>query len=165
MKLSDKGAAFIAGFEGFVPHPYVDPGSGGEPITIGYGTTIYPDGRKVTMQDQPVTKVQAMGYLKYHVDSLISGWLTANLPNLSQHQFDAIASFIYNLGLGNFKTSTLLKDIKKQAECSVITKDLSMWTKAAGKVLPGLVRRRVAEGVLYCTGSYGAIGSSHLGYS
>lgn len=157
MTLSNSGAALIAEFEGFSAKPYKDPASGGEPITIGYGSTYYPSGKKVTMQDQPVTKEQALSYLKDHVDHKISGWLTANVPGISQAQFDALCSFIYNLGLGNFQQSSLLRDIKAGKDCTTITADFMKWNRASGKVMDGLTKRRQKEALLYCTGSYGSI--------
>lgn len=157
MIVSDKGVAFICSFEGFSAHPYKDPASGDEPITIGFGITVYPNDTKVTLHDPPVTKEQAMSFVKDHITHHISPWLDADIPHLIQQQYDSLCSFIYNVGLGNFQSSTLLKDIRKGSDCTVITKDMGMWVRAAGKVLPGLTKRRAAESLLYCTGSYGSL--------
>ena len=144
----------IAQFEGFESKPYPDPGTGGKPYTIGYGTTVYPDGKAVTMQDPPITKEKALECLRDHVNRFIAPELNQRLPDLQQHQFDALCSFIYNLGMGNFKASSLLLDIKRRADNDVITADFNKWVKAAGKVMAGLVKRRAAEARVYCDGLY-----------
>ncbi len=157
MTISDAGVAFICSFEGFSAAPYPDPGTKGAPYTIGYGTTVYPSGVHVTIADVHITKQQGMEYIRHHITTHIAPWLDTNLPTLIQAEYDSVSSFIYNCGLGNFQSSTLLKDIRKNAPCETITKDLMMWNKAAGKVLLGLTRRRNAEATLFCTGSYGSI--------
>lgn len=156
MTISSKGIDFICSFEGFSSKPYPDPASGGKPYTIGYGTTIYPNGKKVTMADPRVTKAQSKVFLEDHINKKIADWLNTNLPNLEQSQFDALCSFIYNLGLANLKTSSLLKAIKAGADNDTITADFNKWVKAAGKVMPGLVKRRAAEARLFCSGVYPA---------
>lgn len=151
MTLSQAGAAFIALFEGFSAKPYLD--SVNVP-TIGYGTTVYPDGRKVTLKDAPVTKEQALAYLLDHVSKLVSPWINQNIPSLAQHEFDAVASLAYNVGTGRLKDSTLRMRILSNAHCEQIQLAFQMWNKAGGKVLAGLSKRRVAEGLLFCTGKY-----------
>lgn len=154
MTISDQGVQFICKFEGFRANAYPDPATKAEPYTIGYGTTVYPNGTKVTLNDPPVTTAQAAGFLKDHVSKMCEGWLNQNLPNLEQNEFDALCSFIYNLGLANFQSSSLLKDIKAGAADAVITADFNKWVKAAGNVMPGLVKRRAAEANLYCNNVY-----------
>ncbi len=154
MTISDKGLKLICSFEGFSAKPYPDPGTGAKPYTIGYGTTVYPNKVAVTMQDAPVTKELAMTYVRDHIEKQMASWLTTNLPNLTQNQYDSVCSFIYNIGLGNFKTSSLLADIKKGATNDIITADFNKWTKGGGKVLQGLVKRRAVEAALYCNGTY-----------
>lgn len=68
---------------------------------------------------------------------------------LTQNQFDACISFIYNLGWGAFLGSTLCKKIKANPNDVTIPVEFQKWTKAGGKILPGLVRRRKAEADLY----------------
>jgi len=67
---------------------------------------------------------------------------------LNQNQFDALVSFVFNVGSGNFKSSTLLKKLNK-GEYGEVSKELKRWDKANGVVLPGLTRRRKAEGDLF----------------
>ncbi len=69
--------------------------------------------------------------------------------NLSQNQFDALVSFVYNIGISSFIKSTLLADIKKKAAEEKIRKDFSQWVYSDGKKLPGLVFRRQAEADLF----------------
>lgn len=69
--------------------------------------------------------------------------------NLSQNQFDALVSFVYNIGISSFMKSTLLSDIKKKAAEEKIRKDFLQWVYADGKKLPGLVFRRQAEADLF----------------
>jgi lysozyme len=93
MQISQNGIDFIAAHEGFIPHPYNDPASGGEPITIGYGTTHYPDGTKVTLQDAPISQDMAKSYLGDYISQNIYPVLNALPLPLNQNQFDALCSF------------------------------------------------------------------------
>ncbi len=106
MKTSDKGLALIKSFEGFSARPYLCPA--GVP-TIGYGATYYPDGRRVTMQDKPVTEADATAMLRSMLASYEAGVSRYVLVPLTQGQFDALVSFAYNLGLSALKSSTLLR--------------------------------------------------------
>lgn len=70
-------------------------------------------------------------------------------PNVNQNQFDALVSFVFNIGTGNFLKSTLLKCVKANPQNINIRYEFSRWNKANGTVLAGLVRRRKAEADLY----------------
>lgn len=100
---------FIEKEESCVLHPYLD--QAGIP-TIGIGSTMYPDGRRVTMKDANITHEQARQFLKWEVDNK-SKSVKAFLRNVTvtQNQFDALVSFAYNVGIGALQTSTLLKTI------------------------------------------------------
>ena len=63
----------------------------------------------------------------------------------TQGQFDALVDFAYNLGLGNLKSSTLLRKIKEGAPVAEIQAEFRRWVYAKGKKLKGLVRRREWE--------------------
>jgi lysozyme len=67
---------------------------------------------------------------------------------LSQNQFDALVSWVYNLGGGNLKASTLLK-VLNSGDFNGVPAQLMRWNKAGGKVLEGLTRRRQAEADLF----------------
>lgn len=149
MKITKTGAAGIAlikQFEGFVGKPYLCPAN---VPTIGYGATFYPGGKKVTMQDPPITEsvghdllINMLGRFEKAVDSSCR-------DDLTQNQFDALVSFTYNLGEGNLKSSTLLKKVNANPNDPTIRDEFMKWVKAGGKVLPGLVKRREAEANLY----------------
>jgi lysozyme len=67
---------------------------------------------------------------------------------LTQNQFDALVSFVFNLGVGNFRTSTLLKKLNA-GDNDGAAQEFGRWIHAGGKALPGLVRRREAERALF----------------
>lgn len=71
-----------------------------------------------------------------------------------QQEFDALVSFVFNLGSNSFRNSTLLKKIVADAPPEEITFQFNRWVYAAGRVVKGLQRRRAAEARLYTTGQY-----------
>lgn len=73
---------------------------------------------------------------------------------LNQNQFDALVSFTFNLGIGNLRSSTLLKLIRNNPNNFLTAYELPKWRRANGKILPGLVRRRQSEASLYFTGNF-----------
>jgi len=132
-------------FEGFSSKPYLCPA--GVP-TIGYGTTFYPDGRKVTMQDSPVTEEYAEMCLEHELSRCLAAVIRL-CPNLTNESIiNALVDFTYNLGTGRLQTSTLRRKIN--AEDWIGSKEeLMRWIRASGKILKGLVLRRKAECLLY----------------
>lgn len=145
MVVSKQGLDFIAKHEGIVLKPYLDPV--GIP-TIGIGNTFYLDGTKVTMQDKPLTKEEALNLLSLTVGKFAQQVCEVTRP-LNQNQFDAVVSFVYNVGFTAYKNSTLLKRIQVNTCDPDIAYQFSRWNKAGGKVLGGLVRRRKEEAELY----------------
>ena len=145
MKTSDKGLSLIQQFEGFRAKPYKCPA--GVP-TIGYGATYYPDGRRVTMQDRPVSESDASAMLRAMLASYEAGIARYVLVPVTQGQFDALVSFAYNLGLSALKGSTLLRLVNARDYAGAAAQFLR-WNRAGGKVLPGLTRRREAERKLF----------------
>ncbi len=148
MKINEATINLIKTFEGLELNAYPDPGSGGDPWTIGFGTTIYPDGRKVKKGDT-VTKEQASEYLMYDILKFSKKILPLLMQNLNDNQFGALVSFSYNVGIQNLRISTLLKKVNLNPQDISIRKEFEKWVKASGKVLPGLVRRRAEEAKLY----------------
>lgn len=67
---------------------------------------------------------------------------------LSQHQFDSLCAWVYNLGPANLKSSTMLK-VLNQCKYEEVPYQMKRWNKAGGEVLEGLVRRREAEALLF----------------
>ena len=146
MKTSEKGLALIKEFEGFQSKPYKCPA--GVP-TIGYGSTFYLNGSKVKLTDRAITEKEATDLL---VKSLVKYEHTVNVTvkvPLDQNEFDALVSFVYNLGAGNFISSTLLKLINSEAPPAEIAQQFIKWNKCNGEPLAGLTRRREAERDLY----------------
>lgn len=147
MKPSPLCYDLIKSFEGLVLHAYPDPGSGNEPWTIGYGTTIYPDGNKVKKGDT-ATKEQAEAWLRFDVDRFAAK-VYACTGDLQPRQFDALVSFAYNVGIGNLEKSTLLRKVKANPNDPSIAAEFLKWNKAAGKVMAGLTKRRAKEAEVY----------------
>lgn len=71
--------------------------------------------------------------------------------NINANQFSALTSFVFNVGCGNFKSSTLLKRLN-EGKIQAASEEILRWNRGGGSVLPGLVRRRQAEKDLFCTG-------------
>lgn len=111
--------------------------------TIGWGTTG-PGIQEGLVISQHTADVM----LKAHIQDIALDLTDLVGNGLKQHQFDALVSFVYNIGLGAFKKSTLLKLVKaaKMAEAAL---EFEKWVKAAGKTLPGLIKRRKAEKALF----------------
>ena len=139
MKTSPKGIALIKEFEGLRLKAYKCPGG---VWTIGYGHTV---GVKPGMT---ITEEQAEQFLK---EDLIVFEKAVNNQNLSinQNQFDALVPLIYNIGIGNFQKSTLLRKARINANDNSTMDEFLRWVYSKGRVLPGLQRRRLAEVKLY----------------
>lgn len=147
MRISKTGLALIMEFEGLRLKPYLCSGS---VATIGYGTTIYPDGKKVTLKDGAITKEMAIEYLMNDVKKFEYGVMKLiGNTKLTQNQFDALVCFAYNVGLGGLEKSTLLKLVKALPHSEAIYTQFLRWNKAGGQVINGLTRRRKAEADLY----------------
>ena len=147
MKTGKKGLSLIKEFEGFYSNPYLDPI--GIP-TIGYGVIKYPNGKRVTMQDKPISKEYATELLSQLLSETYEKEVKKHIKvALNQNQFDALVSFTYNLGGTNLGKSTLAKKINANPCDPSIRDEFIKWNRAGGKVLAGLTRRRVAEAELY----------------
>lgn len=145
-KLSQKGLELIKSFEGLSLKPYV---CAGGINTIGYGNTYYTNGKKVTLQDKPITKEQAEELIKHSLSTYEKAVDSFCRDDISQSQFDALVSFAYNVGTGNLQKSTLIKKVNANPQDPTIKDEFLKWNKANGKVLAGLTRRRQAEATLY----------------
>lgn len=139
-------AALCRQFEGYRAKPYLCPA--GVP-TIGYGSTYYADGRKVTLEDAPMSEPDARALLMYELQHTYLPGTLRQCPNLitDERKCNAIVDFCYNLGIGRLQTSTLKRKINA-GDWEGAREQLMLWTKGGGKVLPGLVRRREAEKAL-----------------
>lgn len=139
-------------FEGFRSRPYLCPA--GVP-TIGYGSTYYADGRKVTLQDPPISEPDARALL---LEELLHNYapgvlrqcpvlLTLAMNANDWGKLNAIVDFAYNLGVGRLQASTLKRKINAQ-DWEGAKEQLMLWVRGGGRILPGLVARRKAEMLL-----------------
>lgn len=141
-RLDQKGIDFLINEEGIVYHPYLD--SVGIP-TIGIGMTYYPTtGKKVTMKDKPLTKQQAMDMFKLMVIPYETAVWSVTRDDINQNQFNAMVSLCYNIGVGGFKGSTVVKRVNKNPNDPSIAQAFEMWRKPLV-----LLKRRKREHKLY----------------
>ena len=135
----------IKKYEGFSSKPYMCPA--GVP-TIGYGSTFYLNGNKVTMKDSPISEEVALSILFSVVEDFSKKVEKLLKVPVNQNQFDALVDFSYNLGIGNLQKSTLLKLINNKDFVGA-SKQFKKWNKSNGKVLNGLTNRRKEEEELF----------------
>jgi lysozyme len=140
MKTSQSGINLIKGFEGKRLSAYDD---GVGVWTIGYGTIKYPNGVGVKKGDT-CTEAQAEAYLKNDLIKFESAINKLVKVPLNQNQFDALASFTYNLGETNLTNSTLLRKLNAN-DYTGASNEFLKWNRAGGNVMKGLTRRRQAE--------------------
>lgn len=138
--LSKHGAQFIASFEGFRADAYWDPW--GQVWTIGYGHTAG------VRPGEKVTTTQALKLLEQDAASAATAIRDLVHVRLNQNQFDALVSFVFNLGAGALAESTLLK-LLNRGNYRGAARQFHLWDHAGGQVLPGLLRRREAEAHLF----------------
>ena len=146
MKLNEGGYKLIADFEGLRLSPYL---CSAKVPTIGYGSTFYPSGIKVTMNDKPITQATALWMLKHTADKFAVEVDKLVRPTLTQNQFNALVSFAFNVGTSALGRSTLLRKVNLNPNDPTITAEFAKWNKAGGVVNRGLSRRRAAEAKLY----------------
>jgi lysozyme len=146
MKLSNSGYLLITEFEGFSAKPYL---CSAKIPTIGYGNTYYPDGKRVTMLDKEITRIQAFEMFKFIADKFASTVSKLVKTPLNQNQFNALVSLAYNIGTGNFASSTLLKKVNINHNDRSIELEFKKWNKVNKKEVAGLTRRRLYESKVY----------------
>lgn len=141
MKISKKGIEFIIKEEGEILTAYICP-AGVWTIGVGHtGADVKPE--------MKITKEQSRELLKSDLVRFESSVNRNVKVNLTQNKFDALVSFAFNVGTGNFETSTLLKKINTSAPIEEIEEQFRRWIHAGKKVLPGLKARREREIKLY----------------
>jgi len=154
---SAKGIELIHSFEGYAfaladgsVRAYPDPATGGKPWTIGWGSTSDENGRPIepgtiwTRERADARFRQHLGEFEAQVSKALGSSAT------TQGQFDAMVSLAYNVGVGNFSSSTLLRK-HKAGDYAGAKAEFARWNRAGGKVMAGLTRRRAAEAALYAT--------------
>lgn len=153
LKLSDEGLKFIARFEGFEPKLYDDVAKN---CTIGYGHLVHMgpiNGKESEEFKGGITEERGQELLREDAESAIQVISQKVKVTLTQTQFDALVSFVYNVGAGAFESSTLLKELNA-GHVDKIADEIKKWSKAAGKVVKGLQVRREAEAKLFTEGTY-----------
>lgn len=143
----------IAEFEGFSDRPYYATAEEKLKgiVTIGYGNTFYPDGSKVKITDNQISRQKALEILEFTVNKFRVQVKKYLKKEVTKNQEDALVSLAYNIGIGNFSKSTLLKLVNINPNDANIAKEFLKWNKQAGKELKGLTNRRIKESALYFT--------------
>ncbi|QHJ80202.1 MAG: endolysin/autolysin [Bacteriophage sp.] len=158
MKTSPKGTALLHSFEDLRLRAYPDPQSGGEPWSIGWGNTQYADGRKVRPGDV-ITKQRADDEFAFDLIEFEAMVDKAVTVPLTQGQFDALVSIVYNVGPGNRYKSGILR-LKSGAPSTLLKKlnagdyrgaadQFDLWISKGTPAERGLRRRRAAEKALF----------------
>lgn len=176
-KINDLGMSLVHAFEGCKLKAYPDPASplaaemrkppnarkkdweklSGDPWTVGWGSTGIDDfkldenGKPTKIgPDTTWTQAQADDRSRRDLESFAKSVSSLLKREVNDNQFAALVSFAYNVGSGNLKNSTLLK-LVNEGKFQQAADEFLKWTKAQGKVLPGLVKRREAERRLFLT--------------
>lgn len=166
LQFSNKGAEFIASYEGFRSTVYND--AGGH-CTIGYGHLLHLG--SCTAGDRAewgtLSRERALALLWKDAETFAEGVRDA-LPDtpLHQHEFDALVSLSYNIGNGGFRRSSVREDLAAGSpDYAAVPDHLLKWVTSSGRRLAGLERRRVNEGNLFRTGSYAVISAGSFSLS
>jgi lysozyme len=145
-QINDAGLQLIKEFEGFRPSVYVDQTGH---YTIGYGSCFYQDGTPVQNGDPDIDEPTASQLLNDKLNNEFCPGVDALITvNITDNQFGACTSLAYNIGLGNFKQSTVLRCINAK-NWDDASRAFLLWNKTNDAVNPGLVRRRQAESELF----------------
>lgn len=144
MKTADDGKDLMHHYERCKLTAYPDPGTGGDPWTIGWGDTG-PDVRP----GLTITQAEAdQRFANRLAQEFEPGVLASIHGEATQKQFDALVALAYNIGLGNFRSSSVLRNHNARNE-QAAADSFRLWNKAGGRVMKGLQRRREAERLVY----------------
>jgi len=139
MHISAEGLSLIKKFEGCELKAYR---CAANVLTIGYGTIKnVTEGMEITQEEAETLLQEEMHEYEGYINDMVK------VP-LKQHQFDAMVSWVFNLGSGNLSSSSLLKKLNN-SEYDEVPAQIRRWNKAGGKVLDGLIRRREAEAKMF----------------
>jgi lysozyme len=139
--------SIIKKYEGLKLNAYICPAG---VATVGFGSTFYPDGRRVKLGDK-ITLQEAESILLHDIKRFEKEVRNSVKIEITNNQLSALISFTYNVGASAFRKSTLLKKVNANPTDLTIHNEFMRWTRAGGKVLPGLVKRRAEESKLYFT--------------
>ena len=145
MKISARGLELIKEFEGFSSVSYLCPA---KIWTLGFGNTFHKDGTKVK-QSETITEDEANSLLEFIANRDFAQKIYPLIKvEVNQNQFDAMVSLAYNIGVGAFSKSTLLKKVNTN-DFKGAGDEFLKWNKSGGKPLLGLTRRREREKELF----------------
>ena len=145
-RINAAGLSLVKEFEGFEPSWYKDPVG---IRTIGYGhTDAAGDPKYAATKSLVLSEAKATEILRNDLQKYADAVSKAVTVPLNDNQFDALVSWCYNVGPGAMAGSTLVRKLNA-GDYAAVPFELSKWNKAGGKVLPGLTRRRAAEGSLF----------------
>ena len=139
MKISQEGLSLIKKFEGCELEAYK---CAAGVWTIGYGSTKgVEEGNTITQEEADKLLLDEMEEYEGYINDMVK-------VDLKQNEFDALVSWVYNLGSSNLSSSTLLQKLNTK-EWDDVPNQIKRWNKAGGKVLQGLIRRREAEALFF----------------
>jgi len=139
MNISKEGLSLIKKFEGCELEAYR---CAANVLTIGYGSTKgVKEGDTITQEEADNLLLHEMNEYEGYINDMVE-------VDLEQNQFDAMVSWVFNLGPANLKASTLLKVLNSK-DYDGVPMQIKRWNKAAGQVKQGLIRRREAEALLF----------------
>jgi lysozyme len=147
MRMTDEGLALIRESEGFRAKAYRDPVG---VWTIGFGHTSAA-GPPQVFEGLTITPEQGRKILARDVEMFALGVAKALRAPVTDNEFSALVSFAYNVGLGAFQRSSVLRAVNA-GDREAVPRRLQLWVKAGGRVFPGLVKRRAAEAALFMKG-------------
>ncbi|CAB4126550.1 COG3772 Phage-related lysozyme (muraminidase) [uncultured Caudovirales phage] len=136
MKFSKEGFQLLSLFESFRSESYQDEGG---VWTIGYGHT-----KGVSKESKPISKNEAFQFAREDIEA-VEKFLSFHLPTLTQKQFDALVSFIFNIGLHAFENSMMYKDCLLAGKMDYAADEFDEWIYVKRKISKGLKRRRAIE--------------------
>lgn len=142
----DKAAYLAEGFEGFSAAPYWDPN--GKVFSQGFGSTHDDKLHPITAASPPITRETALTWLTDDMHFAFQDIAEMVKVPLTDDERAALASFIYNVGEGNFNSSTLLR-LLNQKDYVGADAEFQKWSNAGGQFMAGLLRRRLAEAQLF----------------
>lgn len=149
MNISEKGKKLIIHFEAIKTEAYKVTDDGN--WTYGIGAETKADGTPVQEGDT-ITQDEAIALFAIQLRQYETNVNRLVFKPLKQHQFDALVSFIYNVGAGNFSKSTMRKKININPDDRTIAAEFAKWNKSGGRVLNGLTKRRSVESHYYFSG-------------
>ena len=147
MKVSQRGLELIKKYEGFFSEAYLCPSN---IPTIAYGCTVYPNGEKVKLGDK-ISQSEGLEILEKQVNEHSSTIPSYVKIPLNQNQFDALASFQYNLGKHILSKDKVLANYINNEDWNNVIRIMGLYIKGNGKVLQGLIKRRKEEIELFLT--------------